>query len=429
MKRIILPFFLLVLSLNLNAQMTIENFAYGATSGTSADTLTNPARGGSVWRRHSGTGGPIAYKSTSLSFPGYFSNNIGGSIGFTFASGSREDANRSTIPYTSGNVYVSFLLNMSNNGGTSADYFFHLLDTSFMTSFRGRHYIKAGSVANTFNIGINKGSSATPVYSPINYPLDTTLLVVIKYSFNPSFQDTIYSYVFPFGTTIPTIEPSTPTMASTTDITQGDLAVLNAVAIRQGTSGTMAGTADGIRVSNSWLNTALPVNLTSFEGKITEHQTTLLTWTTASEINNKGFEIESSQDGINFETIGFAEGVGNSKTTQIYRFEHNSNANAFYRLNQIDFDGKSTYSQIVSIKNTITETNLTPNPFNDYIEITTNATITRAEVVDIQGKVVLSENLQSNVAKLDAKELLNGIYFIKIYQGDAVITKRIIKTN
>jgi hypothetical protein len=414
--------------MNLKAQMTIENFAYGATSGTSADTLTNPARGGNVWRRHSGTGGPIAYKSTSLSFPGYFSNNIGGSLGFSFASTSREDANRSTIPFNSGNVYVSFLLNMSSNGGATADYFFHLLDTSFITSFRGRHYIKAGSVANTFNIGINKGSSATPVYSPINYPLDTTLLVIVKYSFNASFLDTIYSYVIPFGTTIPAVEPSTATMVSA-DISTLDMAVLNSVAIRQGSTGTMAGTIDGIRVSNSWANSALPVNLTSFEGQITEHQTTLLTWTTASEINNKGFEIESSQDGINFETIGFVVGVGNSKTTQKYRFEHNSNANAFYRLNQIDFDGKSTYSQIVSIKNTITETNLTPNPFNDYIEITTNATITRAEVVDIQGKVVLSENLQSNVAKLDAKELLNGIYFIKIFQGDAVITKRIIKTN
>ncbi len=429
MKRIILPFILLVLSINLNAQMTIENFAYGATSGTSADTLTNPARGGNVWRRHSGTGGPIAYKSTSLSFPGYFSNNIGGSIGFSFASTSREDANRSTIPFTSGNVYVSFLLNMSSNGGATADYFFHLLDTSFITSFRGRHYIKAGSVANTFNIGINKGSSATPVYSPINYPLDTTLLVIVKYSFNPSFLDTIYSYVIPFGTSIPTVEPGTPTMASTTDISQGDLAVLNAVAIRQGSTGTMAGTVDGIRVSNSWVNTALPVSLTSFEGQITSHQTTLLTWTTASEINNKGFEIESSQDGINFETIGFAEGVGNSKTTQKYRFEFNSNANAYYRLNQIDYDGESTYSQVIAVKNQETETKLSPNPFNDFIEITTNNPIQRAEIIDITGKIVMSENLESNIVNLNAKELLNGIYFIKLYQGDAVITKRIIKTN
>ncbi len=428
MKRVILPFILLVLSMNLHAQMTIENFAYGATSSTSADTLTNPARGGNVWRRHSGTGGPIAYKSTSLSFPGYFSNNIGGSIGFTFASGSREDANRSTIPFTSGNVYVSFLLNMSSNGGATADYFFHLLDTSFITSFRGRHYIKAGSVANTFNIGINKGSSAAPVYSPINYPLDTTLLVVIKYSFNPSFLDTIYSYVIPFGTTIPAVEPSTATMVSA-DISTLDMAVLNSVAIRQGSTGTMAGTIDGIRVSNSWANSALPVNLTSYEGKITSHQTTLLAWTTASEINNKGFEIESSQDGINFETIGFVAGVGNSKTSQKYRFEHNSNVSAFYRLNQIDFDGKSTYSQVIAVKNQETETKLSPNPFNDFIEITTNSPIQRAEIIDITGKIVMSENLESNIVKLNAKELLNGIYFIKLYQGDAVITKRIIKTN
>lgn len=428
MKRIFLPFILFVLSINLNAQMTIENFAYGIASGTSADTLTNPARGGSVWRRHSGTGGPITYKNTSLSFPGYFSNNIGGSVGFTFASGSREDANRTVTPYSSGNVYVSFLLNMSNNGGASADYFFHLLDTSFMTSFRGRHYIKAGSVANTFNIGINKGSSATPVYSPINYPLDTTLLVIVKYSFNPTLLDTISTYIIPFGTAIPSTEPTTPTMV-TADISTADMAVLNAVAIRQGTSGTMAGTIDGIRVSNSWANTALPVKLTSFEAQISNQQTTVLTWATSSEINNKGFEVESSLDGINFETIGFVAGAGNSAKSQKYFFEHNATENAFYRLKQIDFDGKYNYSQIVSVKNTELETKLSPNPFNDFIEISTNGPIQRAEVIDIQGKVVLSETSQSNMLSLDAKALLKGIYFIKIYQGDSVITKRIVKTN
>ncbi len=429
MKRIILPFILLVLSMNLNAQMTIENFDYGAISGTSADTLTNPARGGNVWRRHSGTTGPVTYKGTSLSYAGYSSSGIGGSAGFTFATGFAEDVNRVTTSFNTGSVYISYLLNISNAGGAGSSdaYFFHLLDTSFMTAFRGRQFIRNGSVANTFNIGLGKSATSTPAYSSVDYPLNTPILVVMKYTFDPLAQDSVRCYIFTSG--VPSTEPTTAQVIAV-DVTAGDLARINAVAIRQHPTGsTMVGTIDGIRVSNSWANSALPVNLTSFEGQITEHQTTLLTWTTASEINNKGFEIESSQDGINFETIGFAEGVGNSKTTQKYHFEHHSNANAFYRLNQIDFDGKSTYSHVVSVNNTNTETNLTPNPFNDYIEITTNATITRAEVVDIQGKIVLSENLQSNVAKIDAKELLNGIYFIKIYQGDAVITKRIIKTN
>ncbi len=429
MKRILLPFFLLVLSMNLNAQMTIENFAYGATSGTSADTLTNPAIGGGVWRRHSGTTGPVAYKGTSLSYTGYSSSGVGGSAGFTFATGFAEDVNRVTTTFNSGSVYISYLLSISNAGGTGSSdaYFFHLLDTSFMTAFRGRQFIRNGSVANTFNIGLGKSATSTPAYSSVDYPLNTPILVVMKYTFDPSALDSVRCYIFTSG--VPASEPATAQVIAT-DVSATDLARINAVAIRQHPTGsTMIGTIDGIRVSNSWANSALPVNLTSFEGQITEHQTTLLTWTTASEINNKGFEIESSQDGINFETIGFAEGVGNSKTIQKYQFEYNSNTNAYYRLNQIDYDGESTYSQVITVKNQENETKLSPNPFNDFIEITTNSPIQRAEIIDITGKIVMSENLESNTVKLNAKELLNGIYFVKLYQGDAVITKRIIKTN
>jgi hypothetical protein len=428
MKRILQLFVGITLTTSIFAQTTIENFAYGAITGTSADTLTNPTFGGGNWRRHSGTGGPISYKSTSLSFPGYFSSGVGGSAEFSFLTGSREDANRSITPYTSGKVYISFLLNMSNNGGAAADYFFHLLDTSAITSFRGRHYIKAGSTANTFNIGANKGSSATPVYSPINYPLDTTLLVVIKYSFDPNFLDTISTYIFPFGTTIPASEPSTPTIV-TSDISTQDIVTLNAVAIRQGIIGSMIGRIDGIRVSNAWNNTILPVKLTSFEAQITGSNTTLISWTTSTEINNSGFEIERSVDSEIFETAGFVKGAGNSNAMSKYAFEYGSDESAFYRLKQMDYDGKFNYSNIISVTNTKGAATTSPNPFNNQIAINANNIITHAEIVDMMGKVVLSQTINNYSGNLNAQELRNGIYFIKLYQGETTITKRIIKAN
>lgn len=413
------------------AQTTEENFAYGTVTGTSADTLLNPAFGGSVWRRHSGTTGPVVYKAASLTYTGYASSNIGGSVGFTFATGFAQDVNRSTIPVNSGSFYVSFLLNMSSGGGlgSSDSYFFHFMDTTTAnnTQFRARHFIKDGSVPNTFKIGIAKSATSTPVYSTLDYPINTPILVVTKYSFYPgATNDSVFSYIFTSG--VPSTEPSSATLIAT-DVTAADLIAMNAIAIRQHPTGsTMSGTIDGIRVSTTWANAPLPVKLTAFDAKVIA-KSTLLSWSTSSEMNNNGFEIEISTDGVDFENIGFVKGAGNSNATRYYTFNHDNAEDAFYRLKQIDFDGKTTYSPVISVQNTKAEADLNPNPFNEFIQVTTNNTISHAEIVDMMGKVVLSETVNSNSVNLNAKDLLNGIYFIKIYQGDSVITKRIIKAN
>jgi hypothetical protein len=428
MKKRFLQFILLLLASNIYAQTTIENFSYGTVTSTSADTLTNPAFGGTNWRRHSGTGGPIVYNGSSLSFPGYASSGVGGSIGFTFASGSREDANRSIIPYTSGNVYVSFLLNISASGGTTGDYFFHLLDTNAITSFRGRHYIKNGSTTNTFKIGLNKGSSAAPVYSTADYPLDSTIMVVVKYSFNSSVNDTIYTYVF--TNSIPSTEPAVATLTST-DITTADMGILNAIAIRQGTVGTMAGKVDGFRISNTWGDGPLPVTFSSFDATLTDNRTTTLSWVTSSEINNKGFEIERSTEGNEFKKIGFVKGAGNSSKIQQYSFVYPSNESAFYRLKQLDFDGKYEYSNIAFVNANLQklETVLMPNPFNDQIQITSNTSIDKVEIMDINGKMMHSQVVNNKSSNISTNDLPNGIYFIRIYSSEGISIERIMKSN
>ncbi len=431
MKSKLLLITILFFTLNVNAQTTVENFDYGTITGTSADSLTNPLFGGSVWRRHSGTGGPITYKSTSLNYAGYSSSGTGGSADFLFASGSREDAHRRVISYNSGSVYVSFLLNISTSVGATGDYFFHLMDTSFLTSFRGRVYIKDGSVANTFNVGLSK-LTTTVVYSPTNYPINTTVLVVLKYKFDLTAinNDSITAFVFTSG--IPVTEPSVPTIIPS-DITNvptaftGDVTNLNAVAIRQGT-GLFAGTIDGIRVSNSWAQGVLPVKFLDLNASINDKKT-LISWSTSSEINNNGFEIERSIDGQNFETIGFVKGMGNSNKINNYSFEYASTESAFYRLKQIDFNGQFEYSNTIATKNNKIEAEILPNPFKDEITISNNATINKIEIVDVTGKIIYSEIQNNNKILIHTGNLKTGIYFIKVYSNDTVITKRMLKTS
>jgi hypothetical protein len=433
MKSKLLQIIILFFALNVNAQTTVENFAYGTITSTSADSLTNPFFGGNTsfgsqrWRRHSGSGNPIIYSGSSLAYSGYTSTGIGGSARFAFVSTSAEDAHRNTLTYSSGSVYVSFLLKITASGGTTGDYFFHVMDTAFLTSFRGRMYIKDGSVANTFKIGLNKGSSAAPAYSSANYPLDSTVLVVLKYKFDltTTANDSMVAYIFTSG--VPSTEPSTATLV-VPDFTTADLLLFNSVAIRQGTIGTMAGSIDGIRVSNTWSNGVLPVKFLDLNASINDKKT-LISWSTSSEINNNGFEIERSIDGYNFETIGFVKGMGNSNKINNYSFEYASTESAFYRLKQIDFDGAYEYSNIVSTKNGINEFEILPNPFKDEITISNTDKIKSIEIIDLTGKVVFSSHPVNNKESINTTNLKSGVYYIKVYSNESVITKKIIKSN
>ena len=185
-------------------------------------------------------------------------------------------------------------------------------------------------------------------------------------------------------------------------------------------------TIDGIRVASTWANSVLPVKFTSFNATINNKQTNL-TWTTASEINNKGFEIERSLDGVNFETIGFVKGNANSNRVNKYSFIDANHASAFYRLKQIDFDGKFDYSNIISVQGNDLLIDITPNPFNNVIEINSNGHLVNVEVLDITGKIVITETINGSKTTLNTASLNNGVYFVRINNGESVITKRLIK--
>jgi Beta-propeller repeat len=97
----------------------------------------------------------------------------------------------------------------------------------------------------------------------------------------------------------------------------------------------------------------LPIELLSFKGQYTETGN-LLTWTTSSEIQNKGFDIETSKDGLRFDKIGFVAGNGTSSQVENYRFEDSSPLESaekvvYYRLKQLDFDGNFDYSNVIAI--------------------------------------------------------------------------------
>jgi hypothetical protein len=170
----------------------------------------------------------------------------------------------------------------------------------------------------------------------------------------------------------------------------------------------------------------------------------LVSWTTATEINNRGFNIERSIDGKTFEFVGFVKGAGNSNVTNNYRLE---DANAFaitgvsklyYRLKQMDNDGKFEYSDVISVNNaelTTVELDAYPNPFSDKLTVSVTAIETETvniDVVDISGRVMLSLNKTidngKNLITIDEVSALNkGIYFIKLNSNGASKVVKMIK--
>lgn len=174
--------------------------------------------------------------------------------------------------------------------------------------------------------------------------------------------------------------------------------------------------------SNGYNYVKLPVTLVSFEGK-SENNQTKLTWKTTSETTNKGFEIERSADARTFEQIGFVDGSGDTKENQFYHFtDLNPFTTTYYRLKQLDYDGKSEYSKVIAVK-AEKIVKVYPNPAQQVVMVSGADANDAISIFTQTGRPVIS-NAKLSGGKLDVKDLKEGIYTLKI--GD-VAKKLLIK--
>jgi hypothetical protein len=187
----------------------------------------------------------------------------------------------------------------------------------------------------------------------------------------------------------------------------------------------------------------LPVELQSFLAT-TKNKKVIITWQTATEINNYGFEIERAQvtEGKKgeFKKIGFVQGHGNSNTIIDYMFTDSEvkYGRYAYRLKQIDKDGKYNYSNIVETEiNNVTNYNLSqnyPNPFNPVTKISYSlpkATNVTLKIYDMLGKEVItlvSEKQEIGIYNIEfnASNLSSGIYYYKLETEEFSQVKKMI---
>lgn len=183
------------------------------------------------------------------------------------------------------------------------------------------------------------------------------------------------------------------------------------------------------------LSAILPVELQSFKANVNGHDVQL-DWQTASELNNSHFVVEHSTDGQRFFEIGEEAGVGTTNAIQNYNFLHEEVENGlhYYRLKQVDFDGKFEYSNIIiaEISHSNDDIFLTPNPSSNMVLIQTKAPYQRDadfQILNMQGQVVMSNILQEGDTDmvLNISDFPVGIYYLKLYVDNDMLMKKIIK--
>ena len=200
-----------------------------------------------------------------------------------------------------------------------------------------------------------------------------------------------------------------------------------------------AGVGKWSTVYNFTTASVLPLTFISFDGIYNNVLNVIdLHWTTANEINNHHFIIERSTDGISFTAIGTMPASLQPSTQNNYAFQDKNmvTGNNFYRLVQVDVDGRYSYSKIIHVNTTTDLSNellVFPNPVKAFctIQLPDPATPYCAMITDEKGAVLLKKNSKEHEKNISFKlsGLAPGVYFVKLIdlRTGVVISKKIIK--
>lgn len=199
--------------------------------------------------------------------------------------------------------------------------------------------------------------------------------------------------------------PGTHASASGTDVTRSGIS-----------SGDLA---NSFFVAGNSATNELPVSLSHFNATMGSNSTVLLDWATQTEVNNQGFDIQQSTNGIDFTTIGFVPGQVNSINEVSYSYEDHAlpagTNMVYYRLKQMDFDGQFDYSAIKSVSLGATaKLQWFANPVSQSLNVSSGSAQS-IEVFTISGSKVLDIN--SNTTSVDLSSLQQGAYLVRFMDG------------
>ena len=216
---------LLLLEDNFTHSALLTSNGYTATSGTGTNNLTAGA--------------------TGLTYSNYGSSNIGNAL--TVANNGQDVSRTFTQQNSATTVYASFLVNVS--AAQSGDYFFAFAPSAGNTTFRARTFVKASVNSGFINFGISNSGTVNYNSTPTDYAINTTHLVVVKYTFTSATTATATIFINPNTSS----EPSSGEVSFTDNTGANAPADIASFSIRQGAIGSAATfVMDGIRIATNW---------------------------------------------------------------------------------------------------------------------------------------------------------------------------------
>ena len=187
----------------------------------------------------------------------------------------------------------------------------------------------------------------------------------------------------------------------------------------------------------SLLGNTLPVELIFVDGDKTDNGV-MITWATATEIDNDYFEIQRSTDGKEYQSIGITSGAGRSDRRIDYDFLDTSPllGIVYYRIKQVDFDGTQTYSNVIRLEVEDDGLVLYPNPVSGNKSATLRLSsgesgIVDLRVIDILGQeiqVISNQFLPKSQSKIEipTNKLISGVYIVEIYVDGIVYRRNLV---
>ena len=184
----------------------------------------------------------------------------------------------------------------------------------------------------------------------------------------------------------------------------------------------------------------MPVTLAKFTATLLQGSRVQLDWSTSMEINCSKFIVEKSYDGNTFSEGPVVAGNGTTSLYHSYSVTDDistAGSMIYYRLKQIDFDGKANLSKVIAVKiNKESQVvSVSPNPFTSYINVNmewSKSEVVTARVINIQGKEVISKTIQvnkgANYIRIDElSKLPSGNYFLQFISPTERFTHKISK--
>jgi alpha-tubulin suppressor-like RCC1 family protein len=193
-------------------------------------------------------------------------------------------------------------------------------------------------------------------------------------------------------------------------------------------NGSTSNTAAPVQID---CGSTLPVTWLSVTGSI-KNNNAEIKWATASETNTSHFEIQHSTDGIHYTKAGTVTAAGNSSITSNYNFTHTSviKGRNFYHIKQVDMDGRFSHSSVIVINADREQQSISiaPNPAGSFIHVISNSSKPAlARIYNMQGKIVLQQQLSAAQQQISIAALPAGVYQLQLQTNEGITTASFIK--